>query len=65
MARDAVSDADALGKLPLLEFLPPAVRAEVARRFVRASYPFGAVIVREGNAIDRWPITARDREITV
>jgi ATP-binding cassette subfamily B protein len=52
MARDAVSDADALGKLPLLEFLPPAVRAEVARRFVRASYPFGAVIVREGDPAD-------------
>jgi Cyclic nucleotide-binding domain len=52
MARDAVSDADALGKLPLLEFLPPAVRAEVARRFVRASYPFGAVIVRENDPAD-------------
>jgi HlyB family type I secretion system ABC transporter len=52
MARDAVSDGDALGKLPLLEFLPAPVRAEVARRFVRASYAFGAVIVREGDPAD-------------
>src|SRR5262245_37545025 len=52
MARDAVSDADALGKLPLPEFLPAPMRAEVARRFVRASYLFGAVIVREGDPAD-------------
>jgi ATP-binding cassette subfamily B protein len=52
MARDAVADADPLGKLPLLEFLPPSVRAEVSRRFVPASYPFGAVIVREGDPAD-------------
>ncbi len=52
MARDAVGDADPLGKLPLLEFLPTPVRAEVARRFVPASYPFGAVIVREGDPAD-------------
>jgi ATP-binding cassette subfamily B protein len=51
MARDVVAEA-ALGKLPLLEFLPPAVRAQVARRFVRATYTFGAVIVREGDPAD-------------
>ena len=52
MARDAVSKTDALGRLPLLEFLPAPVRAEVARRFVRASYPFGAGIVRAGDPAD-------------
>ncbi len=51
MARDPVADA-ALGKLPLLEFLPANIRAQVARRFVRASYAFGAVIVREGDPAD-------------
>ena len=51
MARDVVAEA-ALGKLPLLEFLPPAVGAQVARRFVRATYTFGAVIVREGDPAD-------------
>jgi HlyB family type I secretion system ABC transporter len=51
MARDPVIDA-ALGKLPLLEFLPATVRAQVARRFVRTSYAFGAVIVREGDPAD-------------
>jgi HlyB family type I secretion system ABC transporter len=51
MARDAVA-ASALGKLPLLEFLPPIVRAQVARRFVPVSYAFGAVIVREGDVAD-------------
>ncbi len=51
MALDVVAEA-ALGKLPLLEFLPPAVRAQVARRFVRATYTFGAVIVREGDPAD-------------
>src|SRR6185369_2072759 len=51
MARDAVA-ASALGKLPLLEFLPAAVRAQVARRFVPISYAFGAVIVREGDPAD-------------
>ena len=51
MARDVVAEA-ALGKLPLLEFLPPGVRAQVAHRFVRATYTFGAVIVREGDPAD-------------
>jgi HlyB family type I secretion system ABC transporter len=51
MARDAVADA-ALGKLPLLEFLPAKVREQVARRFVRVSFAFGAVIVREGDPAD-------------
>ncbi len=51
MARDAVA-ASALSKLPLLEFLPPAVRAQVARRFVPVTYAFGAPIVREGDPAD-------------
>jgi ATP-binding cassette subfamily B protein len=52
MARDAVADTAALGKLPLLEFLPAEVRSRVAARFERVSYPFGAVIVREGDPAD-------------
>jgi HlyB family type I secretion system ABC transporter len=51
MARDAVGTSP-LGKLPLLQFLPPAVRAQVVRRFVPVSYAFGAVIVREGDPAD-------------
>jgi ATP-binding cassette subfamily B protein len=50
MARDAL--AGALGKLPLLEFLPADVRGRVASRFERVTYPFGAVIVREGDPAD-------------
>ena len=44
MARDAVADADPLGKLAARVPAAGSVRAEVARRFVPASYPFGAVI---------------------
>jgi HlyB family type I secretion system ABC transporter len=51
MARDPLAEA-ALVSLPLLEFLPAEVRAQVARRFVPASYGFGAVIVREGDPAD-------------
>jgi ATP-binding cassette subfamily B protein len=52
MARDAVAGAGVLGTLPLLEFLPSDVRARVAARFARVTYPFGAVIVREGDPAD-------------
>jgi len=52
MAREPVAETAALGKLPLLEFLPPEMRARVAARFERVTYPFGAVIVREGDAAD-------------
>jgi HlyB family type I secretion system ABC transporter len=52
MARDPLAGADALGKLPLLEFLPAEVRGRVAARFERVTYPFGAVIVREGDPAD-------------
>ena len=51
MARDTLADA-AIDKLPLLEFLPPEVRAGVARRFVSGTHAFGAAIVREGEAAD-------------
>jgi ATP-binding cassette subfamily B protein len=62
MARDAVTPDDApLARLPLLEFLPPAVRAEVARRFVRVRFPFGAVIVREGDPADALYVIASGR----
>jgi HlyB family type I secretion system ABC transporter len=52
MARDALADDAALARLPLLALLPAALRAEVVRRFVRVSFPFGTVVVREGDAAD-------------
>jgi ATP-binding cassette subfamily B protein len=60
MAGDAVADT-ALARLPLLEFLPAAVRAEVMRRFVAVSYGFGAVIVREGDPADALYVVVRGR----
>ncbi|HEX9818687.1 MAG TPA: peptidase domain-containing ABC transporter [Methylomirabilota bacterium] len=52
MAREPVAETTALGKLPLLELLPSEMRARVAARFERVTYPFGAVIVREGDPAD-------------
>src|SRR6267378_4200500 len=51
MASDPLADV-ALERLPLLESLPAEVRAQVRRRFVRATQSFGAVIVREGEPAD-------------
>ena len=46
------AQARALEELPILQFLPPDVRAIVAASFVPARYTFGDLIVREGEAAD-------------
>ena len=51
MAPDAVA-AEVVGRVPLFSFLPAALRQGVVRRFVPVSFPFGAVIVREGDPAD-------------
>jgi ATP-binding cassette subfamily B protein len=50
MARNPV--AAGLDRLALVEFLPAEIRARVVARFERVSFPFGAVIVREGDQAD-------------
>jgi ATP-binding cassette subfamily B protein len=48
MARDAL----VLAALPLLQFLPPDLRARVTADFALVRYSFGHVIVREGDPAD-------------
>jgi CRP-like cAMP-binding protein len=60
MASDALDDV-ALERLPLLAALPPEVRSQVRRRFVRAAHPFGTVIVREGEPADALYVLASGR----
>ncbi|HEX7146738.1 MAG TPA: cyclic nucleotide-binding domain-containing protein, partial [Actinomycetota bacterium] len=46
----SVSEAHpVLADLPLLAFLPPALRGVVLDSFAPVSFPFGAVVVREGD----------------
>ena len=47
-----MSEPGVLDDLPILRFLPDDVRALVVRQFVAASFPFGGVIVSEGDATD-------------
>jgi HlyB family type I secretion system ABC transporter len=60
MAPDGLEDA-ALERLPLLQALPPEVRSEVRRRFVKAAYHFGTVIVRESEPADALYVLASGR----
>ena len=48
----SVVDHPALRELPLLRFLPADVRGLVIASFVAVDYPFGGVIVREGEDPD-------------
>ena len=41
-----------LDELPILRFLPDETRAQVVRRFVPATFPFGGVLAEEGEAAD-------------
>ncbi|HEY6506451.1 MAG TPA: cyclic nucleotide-binding domain-containing protein, partial [Vicinamibacterales bacterium] len=41
-----------LDELPLLRFVPDEVRAQVVQRFVPVSFPFGGVLVAEGDEAD-------------
>jgi ATP-binding cassette subfamily B protein len=47
-----VADPGILDELPILRFLPEETRAQVVRRFVPASFPFGGVLAEEGQAAD-------------
>jgi ATP-binding cassette subfamily B protein len=47
-----VADPGILDELPILRFLPEETRAQVVRRFVPASFPFGGVLAEEGEAAD-------------
>src|ERR1051326_8295515 len=39
-------------ELQILRFLPPSTRKQIADSFVPVSFPFGSVIVREGDPYD-------------
>jgi HlyB family type I secretion system ABC transporter len=47
-----LTEPGVLDDLPILRFLPDDTRALVVRQFVTASFPFGGVIVSEGEATD-------------
>jgi ATP-binding cassette subfamily B protein len=47
-----VAEPGILDELPILRFLPDETRAQVVRRFVPASFPFGGVLAEEGEAAD-------------
>jgi HlyB family type I secretion system ABC transporter len=47
-----LTEPGVLDDLPILRFLPDDARALVVRQFVAASYPFGGVIVSEGDPTD-------------
>ncbi len=55
-ATDAIHPA--LRKLPLLEFMSGDVRRLVADSFRPVTYPFGAIVVREGEAADAFYVVA-------
>jgi ATP-binding cassette subfamily B protein len=47
-----VAEPGVLDDLPILRFLPDDTRAQVVRRFVPVSLPFGSVLASEGQAAD-------------
>jgi hypothetical protein len=49
-----VTELGVLDDLPILRFLPRRRPALVVRQFVAVSFPFGGVIVSEGDAADGW-----------
>ncbi len=51
----------ALRRLPMLEFMSPEVRRFVAESFTPMSFPFGAVVVREGDPADALYVVAGGR----
>jgi len=57
----AAEEHPALRDLPLLGFLPPEVRRQMVERFVPAAYPFGSVIVREGEPADAFYVLVAGR----
>jgi ABC-type bacteriocin/lantibiotic exporter with double-glycine peptidase domain/CRP-like cAMP-binding protein len=50
-----------LRELPMLEFMAPELRRLIADSFVSVSFPFGAVIVREGDEADALYVLASGR----
>ena len=45
-------DPGVLDELPILRFLPDETRAQIVRRFVPETFPFGGVLAVEGEAVD-------------
>ena len=58
-ARDGIHPA--LRHLPMLEFMPPDLRRLVSDSFIPVSFPFGSVIVREGEEADALFVLASGR----
>jgi len=50
--RERVPDPGVLDELPILRFLPDETRAQIVRRFVPETFPFGGVLAAEGEAVD-------------
>jgi ATP-binding cassette subfamily B protein len=55
---EAVDAGELIGELPAFALLPEEVRRLVAESFETVSYPFGAVIVREGDEADAFYVLA-------
>ena len=56
-----MTELGVLDDLPILRFLPDDARALVVRQFVAVSFPFGGVIVAEGDAADGWYVLVSGR----
>ena len=56
-----MTEPGVLDDLPILRFLPDDARALVVRQFVAVSFPFGGVIVSEGDAADGWYVLVSGR----
>ena len=56
-----MTELGVLDDLPILRFLPDDARALVVRQFVAVSFPFGGVIVSEGDAADGWYVLVSGR----
>jgi HlyB family type I secretion system ABC transporter len=55
---EAVDARELVGELPAFAILPDEVRTLVAESFEQVAYPFGAVIVREGDEADAFFVLA-------
>ena len=55
---EATDARDLVGELPAFALLPEQVRTLVAESFEPVSFPFGAVIVREGDEADAFYVLA-------
>jgi ATP-binding cassette subfamily B protein len=56
-----VAQSGVLDDLPLLRFLPDEARATVVRRFVPVTFPFGGILMSEGETADAFYVLVSGR----